>query len=106
MTKRFSPKASDYTVRMAEVQARKAKLQRQVRELEAEEVALKAYLLAFYDVGDTVVDTGNGDLNVTYTESERTYLNQDKAIALLTRAGKKVPYFTTTVTTFKVKAAK
>ena len=106
MTKRFSPKASDYTVRMAEVQARKAKLQRQVRELEAEEVALKAYLLAFYDVGDTTVDTGNKDLTVSYNETERTYLNQEKAIALLAKAGKKVPYFTTTVTTFKVKAAK
>lgn len=105
MTKRFTPKASDYTVRMADVQARKAKLQKALRELEAEENALKAFLLPFYDEGVCNVDAGRL-LEVNYSSSERTYLNQDRAIEMLVRAGKKVPYFTTNVVSFKVKVVK
>lgn len=103
MTKRFTPKASDFTLRMAELQARKAKLARQLRELEAEETALKAFLMPYYDEGQTQVDTGTKQVTVSFSTTPRSYLDQDKAIALLNRAGKKVPYFTVDVTTFKVK---
>lgn len=106
MTKRFTPKASDYTTRMAEVQSKKAKLQRQLRALEAEEVALKAFLMPFYNTGDTEVDTGESTLVVSYSETDRTLLNQDRAIQMLTKLGKKVPYFTVPVVSFKVKEAK
>lgn len=106
MTKRFTPKASDYTVRMAEVQAKKVKLQRQLRALEAEEVALKAFLMPFYNTGDTEVDTGTTTLTVSYSEVPRTLLDQDRAIAIITKLGKKVPYFTVPVVSFKVKEAK
>lgn len=103
MTKRFTPKASDYTVRMAAVQAKKAKLMKELRALEAEETALKAFLLPFYDEGKTVVDTGSKDLEVIYTVAQRQYLNQERAVEIILNMGKKVPYFTTDVTTFKVK---
>jgi hypothetical protein len=106
MTKRFTPKASNYTERMAEVQAKKAKLQRQLRALEAEEVALKAFLMPFYNTGDTEVDTGTTTLTVSYSEVPRTLLDQDRAIAIITKLGKKVPYFTVPVVSFKVKEAK
>lgn len=103
MTKRFTPKASDYTTRMAAVQAKKLKLQRELRALEAEEVALKAFLMPFYNTGDTEVDTGDSTLVVSYSETDRTLLNQERAIHMLTKLGKKVPYFTVPVVSFKVK---
>jgi hypothetical protein len=103
MTKRFTPKASDYTKRLAEVQAKKAKLQRELRALDAEEVALRAFLMPFYNTGDTEVDTGASTLVVSYAETQRTLLDQERAVALITKLGKKVPYYTTNVVTFKVK---
>lgn len=106
MTKRFTPLASDYTVRMADLQAKKAKLVRELRVLDAEEVALKAFLMPFYNKGETVVDAGNKDFLVNYSETDREYLHQEKAIAIIVKAGKKVPYFKTPVVTFKVKTQK
>lgn len=106
MTKRFTPKASDYTQRLADLQADKAALVKRLRQIEAEEVALKAFLMPFYNEGLTDVEYGDHSLRLNYTTQQREYLDQDKAIALLTKAGKKVPYFTTNVTTFKVKALK
>lgn len=106
MTKRFTPKASDYTQRLADLQVKKAKLMKELRALEADETALKAYLMPFYDEGVTEVDTGSTDLRVNYAVVPRQYLDQDKAISLLTRAGKKIPYFTVDVVTFRVKEAK
>lgn len=104
MTKRFTPKASDYTQRMADVQKKKAALVKQLRELKAEETALKAFLIPFYDEGKTEVETADGELLVSYASFVREYLDHDKAIAIITKAGKKVPYNVVTVETFKVKA--
>lgn len=105
MTKRFSPKAGDYTARLAELQIKKQELRNQLKQLEAEEASLEKFLLPFYEQGKTLVETANGEeLTVTYSVSERQYLDHEKAIALLTRAGKRVPYFKRDVLTFKVKA--
>jgi hypothetical protein len=106
MTKRFTPKASDFTQRMADLQARKAKLVKELRELEKEENALKSFLLPFYDEGKTEVDTGETTLTVNFSVQPRTYLDQDKAIAILNKMGKKVPYFQVDIINFKVKEAK
>ena len=104
MTKRFTPKASDYTQRMADLQEKKAKLAKELRELDAEEAALKAFLLPFYDEGQTAVETADGtELKVTYSSFDREYLDQDKAIAIIVKAGKKVPYNTVHFESFKVK---
>lgn len=105
MTKRFTPKASTYTERLAEVQAKQAKLRKQMAVLDAEEQSLKAFLMPFYDEGKTEVSTLNGDLMVNFTSNDREYLNQEKARLLLTKLGKKVPTFTTQVVTFNVKKA-
>lgn len=105
MTKRFSPKAGDYTARLADLQLKKQELRDQLKQLEAEEASLEKYLLPFYDQGKTLVETVNGEeLTVSYSTSERQYLDQEKAIALLTRAGKRVPYFKRSFVSFKVKA--
>lgn len=106
MTKRFTPKASDYTQRMADLQARKAKLVKELRVLEKEENALKAFLIPFYDEGRTDVDSGTTHLEVQYSVQPRSYLDQDKAVAMLNRLGKKVPYFQVNIINFKVKEAK
>lgn len=104
MTKKFTLKASDATMRMAELQARKARLQRKLKELSSEEVALKAYLMPYYDAGETEVEVGGKVLRVNFATQERQYLDQQKVIALIKRMGKEVPTFTTEVVTFKVKA--
>jgi hypothetical protein len=107
MTKRFTPKASDYTARMAVVQKKMARLKKELSVLEAEERSLKAYLPSYYDEGHTLVELADGtQLDVNYSTSERTYLDQDKAVALLDRLGKKVPRFNVTIETFKVRAVK
>lgn len=106
MTKRFTPKASDYTKRMADVQKEMASLRAKLNILEAEERSLKSYLADFFDEGNTEVLYGNKTLLVSYSESTRTYLDQDKAKALLVAAGKKVPQTQTTIVSFKVKAQK
>jgi hypothetical protein len=105
MTKRFTPKASDYTLRMADVQAKLSKLKQQVQALEEEERALKAYLIDFYDQGETEVDAGKAQLVVKYSESDRIYLDQEKAKAMLLAQGKKIPQFASIVVTFKVARA-
>lgn len=106
MTKRFTPKASDYTQRMADLQRKKAKLVRELRALDAEETALKAFLIPFYEEGQTEVETADGELMVTYATTTRQYLDHDKAISIIVRAGKKVPYNPVDIVTFKVKAVK
>ena len=105
MTKRFTPKASTYTEQLAGVQAKQAKLRKQLAALDAEEQSLKAFLIPFYDEGKTEVSTLSGDLLVNFTSNDREYLNQEKARLLLTKLGKKVPTFTTQVVTFSVKKA-
>ena len=106
MTKRFSPKASDYTVAFAANQKKIAYLKKQLRDAEALEVSLKAYLMPFYDEGHTTVTAGTKTLDVSYSTSERFYLDQDKARAIITKLGKKVPEFSTTITLFKIKEVK
>lgn len=104
MTKRFTVKASDYTERLADLQARKRELRTQLQTLVEEETQLIAFLTSFYDQGSTEVELASGKtLNVNYSVTERQYLDHEKAIALLTRAGKKVPYFTSEVLSFRVK---
>ena len=103
MTKRFSPKASDYTVTYAANQKKIAYLKKQLRDAEALEVSLKAYLMPFYDEGHTTVTAGNKTLDVNFSQTERTYLDQDKARAIITKMGKKVPEFEVVITTFKIK---
>jgi hypothetical protein len=103
MTKRFTPKASDFTSLLADTQKDISRLKAQLAELEAKERNLKGYLSKFFDQGVTEVDYGDKTLIVTYTESERNYLDQQKAKVLLARAGMKVPTFTSKVLTFKVK---
>lgn len=104
MTKRFTPKTSDYTARMAEVQAKISKLKKLLAPLEAEEVSLKAFLMPYFNVGNTDVETADGTLHVCYSEQERIYLDQIKARALLARLGKKPPEFKAQIVTFKIKA--
>lgn len=106
MTKRFSPKASDYTLALAANQKKIAYLKKQLRDAEALEVSLKAYLMPFYDEGHTTVTSGNKTLDVSFSTSERTYLDQEKARALITKLGKKVPEFVSTITLFKIKEVK
>ena len=106
MTKRFSPKAGDYTARLADLQLKKQELRDQLKQLEAEEASLEKYLLPFYDQGKTLVETVNGqDLTVSYSVTTRRYVDQAKAIALLEKLNKRVPYFTSDVVSFKVKAS-
>ncbi len=106
MTKRFTPRASDYTARLAQVQAETASLHRKLANLDAEERALKAFLLPFYDDGITEVSREQGDLKVSLSVTQREYLDQNKARAIITRLGKKVPTFVVDVTSFKVKFQK
>lgn len=106
MTKRFSPKASSYTVRLATVQAEMVKIRKQLAILDAEERALKAFLMPFYDEGQTEVDAGTDQLMVNFSTSTRDYLDQEKARVMLARLGKKVPEFSSSVITFKVKVVK
>jgi hypothetical protein len=106
MTKRFSPKASDYTVAYAANQKKIAHLKKQLREAEALEVSLKAYLMPFYGEGHTTVTAGAKTLDVLYATTERTYLNQDRARAMLAKLGKQAPEFEVTVTTFKIREVK
>ena len=106
MVKRFTPKASDYTKRLADVQAQATKLRKQLSALETEERSLKAFLSDFYEEGNTEVYYGDSTLLVSYSESTRTYLDQDKARDLLIKLGKKVPQTKTTVISFKVRVQK
>ncbi len=106
MTKRFTPKASTYTERLAEVQAKQAKLRKQMAELDAEEQSLKAFLMPFYDEGKTEVTTLSGGLLVNFNTHTREYMNQSKAALMLGKLGKKVPTFTSEVITFQVKTQK
>ncbi len=103
MTKRFTPKASTYTEALFTAQREIAKLKKQLTALEAKERSLKTWLLPFYEEGHTEVDLGTKSVVVEFSTSERSYLDQDKAKALLVKAGKKIPMFTSTVTSFKVK---
>jgi hypothetical protein len=102
MTKRFTPKASTYTDALFTTQQEIRKLRNKLVALEATERALTTWLLPFYEEGKTEVDTGSKSLLVKFTTSERTYLDQTKAQAIIVRAGKKVPTFTSTITSFKV----
>jgi len=106
MTKRFTPKASDYTLRMADVQAQIAKLKNQLDFLTAEETSLKGYLMQYFDQGATEVDFGNKKVTVNFASTSRTYLNQEKAKAMLAKLGKRIPQFETEVITFKAKVTK
>lgn len=103
MTKRFSPKASDYTVRLATVQANMVAARRKLAELETEERALKAFLLPFYDEGVTTVEAGNRNLTVNFGTTFRSYMDQEKARLLIAKLGKKVPEFSVDIITFKAK---
>jgi hypothetical protein len=90
---------------MAEVQAEALKLRKRLAVLESEERSLKAYLPGYYDTGTTEVTLANGKvLEVDYSVTERVILNQDKARAMLTRLGKRVPESLINVVSFKVKA--
>lgn len=106
MIKRFTPKASDYTMRMAVVQAQMVKLKKQMDVLAAEEASLKGYLMNYFDQGTTEVDFGNKTVEVSFGSTTRTYLNQEKAKVLLEKAGKRIPTFEAEVVTFKCKVAK
>ena len=88
MTKRFTPKASDFTALLADTQKDISRLRAQLAELEAKERNLKGYLSQFFDYGTTEVDYGDNVLVVTFSETER----------------KKLPQNTVNVLTFKVKA--
>ena len=103
MTKRFTPKASTYTETLFATQQEISKLKKKLAALEATERSLQTWLLPFYEEGVTEVDVGTKTLNVQFSTSERTYLDQQKAKALLAKAGKKIPMFTSTITSFKVK---
>jgi hypothetical protein len=102
MTKRFTPKASTYTVQLASVQAKLALLKAQVQALEAEQSSLVEYLTDFYEEGHTSVESSGRSYLVKFSTSEREYLDQKKAMAIIAKAGKKVPKFTSTLTSFKV----
>ena len=107
MTKRFTPKASDYTLRLAEVQAKIKKLKSSLAVLEEEGRSLTDFLVGFYEVGQTeVVMSGSTGLVVSYQDHVRSYLDQEKAKRLLTNLGKKIPMTKVTVTTFSVKKPK
>jgi len=106
MTKRFTPKASDYTAKLADVQARALTLRKELAVLDAEERALKAFLMPFYDQGACEVERADGNLMVNYSVVERVYLDQEKARALLAKLGKKAPEFPVDVVTFRVKPVK
>ena len=106
MVKRFTPKASDYTKRLADVQAQATKLRKQLAALEVEERSLKSFLSDFYEEGSTLVDYGGTTLVVSYSESTRTYLDQDKVRDMLIKLGKKVPQTQTAVISFKVRVQK
>jgi len=107
MVKRFTPKASDYTDRLASVQAHIRALRKEIALLEAEEAAIKAYVMPFYALGATEVTLANeSKLMVNYGVTPRTYLDQEKARLLLAKAGKKAPEFSVDITTFSVKAIK
>ena len=106
MTKRFSPKAGDYTERLAVIQAKQAKLRRELSALEVEERAMKAYLMPFYDTGKTEVSGLSHDLTVNYSVNDRQILDQEKAKLIIVNSGKKVPFVKVSVTTFNVKVAK
>lgn len=106
MTKRFTPKASTYTERLAEIQDKQSKLRAQLTALDAEEQGLKAFLMPFYNEGKTEVSVLDGTLLVNFSSTDREYLNQRKVTALLAKLGKKVPTFTTQVVSFKVVRSK
>ena len=102
MTKRFTPKASTYTERLSKVQAEMLIMKKKLSALQEEERSLQAFLIPFYDQGQTEVEVGSQTLTVQYSESERTYLDQQKARNLIAKLGRKAPEFTSTVVTFKV----
>lgn len=104
MAKRFSPKAGHYTALLSEVQAEMASLRKKMAALEARERSLKAFLLPFYEEGAFEVTAEGKTLSVSYTVTERSYLDQTKAKALIAKSGKQIPMFTTDVVTFKVKS--
>jgi acetyl/propionyl-CoA carboxylase alpha subunit len=103
MTKRFTPKASDFTMLLADTQRDIAKLQRQLKELKAKEDSLATYLKKFFDQGVTEVEHGDTTLTVNYAETNRSYLDHKKVIAILAKAGKTAPRTETSVVSFKVK---
>lgn len=105
MTKRFSIRASDLTVRLSDIQARKEALRRELANLEVEEDSLQTFLRPYYDQGLTEVSVGNATFLVKISESERTYLNQKKAYAMIASMGKKAPTFKSVVKTFSVTKA-
>lgn len=103
MTKRFSPKAGHYTALLAEVQRDIAKLKRNLAEMEARERSIKAFLVPFYEEGKFEVTADGKEFQVNFSQSTRSYLNQDRAKDMIINMGKKVPMFETNVVTFKVK---
>jgi hypothetical protein len=105
-TKRFSPKAGHYTALLSEVQAEMADLRKQLAALELRERSLKGFLLPFYEEGKFEVTAEGAEFLVSYSSTPRSYLDQDKAKALLAKLGKKVPTFSTDVVTFRVTKSK
>ena len=103
MTKRFTPKASEYTVQLAAVQARLTRMRRKVAEVEAEERALVSYLTPFYNKGKVEVDAAGKIIIVSYSVFDKVYMDQERARALLLRAGKKVPQYVVHINTLKAK---
>ena len=105
MTKRFTPRASEYTERLAKVQQQISVLKKKLAPLEQEERDLKVFLIPFYDLGQTAVESGNKEFTVTYSESVRLYMDQEKVTKMLVAAGRKVPQYDVTIQSFKVKEA-
>jgi predicted nuclease with TOPRIM domain len=102
MSKRFTPKAATYTARLAEIQNQVRDLRAELGPLEEEERALKAHLMDFYEEGKTEVEVGRKTLIVDFSITHRKVLNQAKAKILIANLGKKVPFTSTDVVSFKV----
>ncbi len=103
MTKRFTPKAGQYTARLAEVQKEVAALKAKVRLLEEEADELVVFLKPFYDLGYEELEYGNKVISVDYSTFTRKVFNQYAAQKLLLSLNKRPPMKNLDIIKFNVK---
>jgi len=103
MGKRFTYKAATATQELERLQRRLQRARSLVNRLEADERNFKGFLVDFYTPGKTWVEYPDGPpLQVMLSTFDQMHLNQEKAKAIIVKAGKQVPYLRSVVTKLKV----
>jgi len=102
---RFTYKASEATLGLAAVQKKLALARKRVRELEAEELGLKGFLVPYYNEGELVdVEYPDGTVvQVSRAEFERFDVDDEAVKAFYAKHNRPVPYKKTTINKFTAK---